>query len=433
MRPATEEYGLAQTARDRAADTIVAVSTAASSGQMLRRLTLANFRNYREMDLRLTDIARPCPIVLAGPNGAGKTNLLEAISYLAPGRGIRGARLGDLTRLGAAGPWSVSARLQTPAGEIEVGTGMQAVAGKSAGETGGGGDGTDVEETSSGHLPERRIVRIDGSSCRPAGLARIATILWLTPRMDRLFVEGSSARRRFLDRLVLGLHVGHGREIAAYERAMRERLNLLTQHGANGGDPAWLTALERQMAEHGVAVAAGRIDAIGHLTEQIANQPAGAFPKAALALQGLLETGLQTMAALQVEEDFAGKLAANRASDARSGRTSEGPHRSDMLATHMAKGLAANLCSTGEQKALLVGLLLANAAMLKAREDRPPILLLDEIAAHLDEAHRRALFESLLDLECQTWLTGTDMALFDPLGGDTLRLSVQDGQILEAA
>lgn len=441
MRPATEEYGLVRTAGGPAADCVVAasvaVSTAASSGQMLTRLALVDFRNYGELDLRLMGLSRPCPIVLAGPNGAGKTNLLEAISYLAPGRGIKGARLGDLTRLGADGSWSVSARLQTAAGEIEVGTGVQKTAGKRTDETEGGGNSTDVEETLSERLPERlperRMVRIDGSPSRPASLARIATILWLTPRMDRLFVEGSSARRRFLDRLVLGLHVGHGREIAAYERAMRERLNLLTRHGVDGGDPDWLTALERQMAEHGVAVAAGRIDAIGHLTEQIVNQPAGAFPKATLALHGILETGLQTAAALQVEEDFAGKLARNRAADARSGRTSEGPHRSDMLATHMAKGLAANLCSTGEQKALLVGLLLANAAMLKTREDRAPILLLDEIAAHLDEAHRRALFDSLLDLQCQTWLTGTDMALFEPLGGGTVRLSVQDGQIFEAA
>ncbi len=441
MRPATEEYGLAQAAESRAADCVVAasvaVSTAASSavsdGQMLTRLALVDFRNYEKLDLRLMGLSRPCPIVLAGPNGAGKTNLLEAISYLAPGRGIRGARLGELRRLGADGPWSVSARLQTAAGEIEVGTGVQNNAEKTTDETEDDGSSTDVEGALSGRLPERRMVRIDGAPSRPASLARIATILWLTPRMDRLFVEGSSARRRFLDRLVSGLHVGHGREIAAYERAMRERLNLLTRHGADGGDPDWLTALERQMAEHGVAVAAGRIDAIGHLTEQIANQPAGAFPKATLALHGILENGLQTTAALQVEEDFARKLARNRATDARSGRTSEGPHRSDMLAAHMAKGLAANLCSTGEQKALLVGLLLANAAMLKAREDRAPILLLDEIAAHLDEAHRRALFDSLLELACQTWLTGTDMALFEPLGGATVRLSVQDGQIFEAA
>jgi DNA replication and repair protein RecF len=277
------------------------------------------------------------------------------------------------------------------------------------------------------------MVRIDGSVSGPAGLARVATILWLTPRMDRLFVEGASARRRFLDRMVLGLHPAHGRETAAYERAMRERLNLLTHHGRNGGDAAWLTALECQMAEHGVAIAAARIDTIGHLTEQISQLPAGAFPKALLALEGLLEAGLQDAAALQVEEDFARRLAANREGDGRRGRTAEGPHRSDLLATHMGKGMPANLCSTGEQKALLVGLLLANAMMLKAREDRAPILLLDEIAAHMDEAHRSALFGSLLELGCQTWLTGTDMALFASLGGDAIRFSVQEGQLDRAA
>ncbi len=441
MQPATERCGRA--APGPAAPGPVAggvIAAAAFTGQMLRRLTLANFRNYGELDLRLNDLARPCPIVLAGPNGAGKTNLLEAISYLAPGRGIRGARLADVTRAGAARPWVVSARLQTTAGEIEVGTSIQigsrkdadagkdAGNGRSAGGT-GAGTGTGQEET----LSERRMVRIDGSSSGPAGLARVATILWLTPRMDRLFVAGAAARRRFLDRMVLGLHAAHGREIAAYERAMRERLNLLTHHGGDGGDPAWLVALERQMAEHGVAIAAARIDVIGHLTAQIRQLPASAFPKANLALEGLLEAGLQDTAALQVEEEFARRLAANRGGDARRGRTSEGPHRSDLLATHMAKGLPASLCSTGEQKALLVGLLLANAMMLKAREDRAPILLLDEIAAHMDEAHRSALFGSLLELGCQAWLTGTDMALFAPLGGDAMRFSVRDGQLAKVA
>lgn len=421
MRPATERYGLA------ASDPVVggAIAAAAFTGQMLKRLTLTNFRNYGGLDLRLDDHARPSPIVLAGPNGAGKTNLLEAISYLAPGRGIRGARLSEVTRVGANSPWVVSAEMQTIAGDIEVGTGMQVAGGTAA----DGGCGEALPE----RQPERRMVRIDGSSSGPASLARVATILWLTPQMDRLFVEGASARRRFLDRMVMGLHPGHGREIAAYERAMRERLNLLTHQHLNSGDPAWLAALERQMAEHGVAIAAARIDTIGHLTEQIKQLPASAFPRASLALEGLLEAGLQDAAALQVEEDFAAKLAANREADARRGRTAEGPHRSDLLATHIPKGLPASICSTGEQKALLIGLLLANAMMLKAREDRAPILLLDEIAAHMDETHRRALFDSLLDLECQTWLTGTDMALFLPLGGDAMRFAVQDGELGQAA
>ena len=431
MRPATESYdpaGLVRVARD----PLVAGAITGFSDQMLKRLTLANFRNYRALDLRMNDTSKPCPIVLAGPNGAGKTNLLEAISYLAPGRGIRGARLGDLTRVGASNPWTVSARIETVAGEVEVGTGLQVGQGNGANAT--GETSTDVPpERLPERLPERRMVRIDGTSSSPAGLARIATILWLTPRMDRIFVEATSVRRRFLDRMVQGLHVGHGRAITAYERAMRERLNLLTHNGRDGGDPAWLAALECQMAEHGVAIAAARIDAVRHLAEQIRNAPADAFPKAVIGLEGFLEAGLQEKAALEVEEEFTRALAENRTGDARSGRTSAGPHRSDLLVTHMGKDLPANLCSTGEQKALLVGLLLANAAMLKAREDRAPILLLDEIAAHLDEAHRAALFESLLDLGCQAWLTGTDMALFAPLGCDAVRYSVQEGRLGKAA
>ena len=418
MQPATEISGLEQTARD----PVAAGSMTAFSGQMLKRLTLVNFRNYKALDLRMSDLKEPRPIVLAGPNGAGKTNLLEAISYLAPGRGIRGARLGDLTRVGATRPWTVSASMQTVAGEVDVGTGLQVGQGNAS-------NGEAVSEAP----PERRMVRIDGAPSSPAGLARLATILWLTPRMDRIFVEGTTARRRFLDRMVQGLHAGHGREIAAYERAMRERLNLLTHHGVDGGDTAWLVALECQMAEHGVAIAAARIDAIGHLTEQIQNAPATAFPKALIGLEGTLEAGLQERAALQVEEEFAATLVENRSGDARSGRTLDGPHRSDLLATHMAKGLPAGLCSTGEQKALLVGLLLANAAMLKAREDRAPILLLDEIGAHMDEAHRAALFDSLLGLGCQAWLSGTDMALFTPLGDTAVRYLVQDGQLGAAA
>ena len=249
--------------------------------------------------------------------------------------------------------------------------------------------------------------------------------MWLTPPMDRLFLEGPSARRRFLDRLVLGLDPGHASRVAAYDQALRERSRLLRDGPA---DPSWLAALEEVMAQQGVAVAAGRREAVQRL-DQACAEAAGPFPRARLRLVGTVEGWLETLPALAAETRLASALAANRQDDARTGATAVGPHRSDLAVSLAEKGIAAESASTGEQKALLITILLAHATLRRAVRGEPPLLLLDEIAAHLDASRRAALFEALLRLDAQAWLTGTDAALFAPLRGDAQFLSVQDGSL----
>ena len=373
----------------------------------LTRLALTEFRNYRDARLAIGTE----PVVLTGPNGAGKTNLLEAVSFLSPGRGLRGAALTEIdcrTTPGRVGPttgWAVAAVVATCRGALRIGTGRGAAAG------------------------ERRVVRIDGESARgPAALAERLGVLWLTPSMDRLFVEGPSARRRFLDRLVLGVDPAHGSRVAAYEQAFRERSRLLRD---GPSDPAWLTALEEVMAEKGVAVAACRRDAVQQL-DQTCAEAEGPFPRARLALAGTIEAWLEEMPALAAEGRFASALAANRACDAQTGGALVGPHRSDLQVSLAEKGIPAGLASTGEQKALLISILLAQAKLQRAVRGEPPLLLLDEISAHLDANRRAALFDALIGLDSQTWLTGTDAALFAPLRRTARFLSVRDGQLSEA-
>jgi DNA replication and repair protein RecF len=369
------------------------------------RLVLTEFRNYRSARLDLD----AGPVVLTGPNGAGKTNLLEAVSFLSPGRGLRNARLGDIDRRDAAGEasaagWAVAATVATCRGMVRIGTGRELAAG------------------------ERRLVRIDGEPARgQAALGERLGVLWLTPQMDRLFVEGPSGRRRFLDRLVLGLDPAHATRVARYEHAMRERSRLLRDGPA---DSAWLAALEEVMAQQGVAVAAGRRDAIERL-DRVCAETAGPFPRARLALLGTIEDWLGTMPALAAEEQFKAALAHNRASDAAAGGATLGPHRADLVVDHRDKGIAAEQASTGEQKALLIAILLADAALQRASRGEPPLLLLDEVAAHLDAARRAALFEALAGLEGQTWITGTEAGLFAPLRGAARFLSVADGALSE--
>jgi DNA replication and repair protein RecF len=368
------------------------------------RLVLTDFRNYREARLSLGTE----PVVLTGPNGAGKTNLLEALSLLAPGRGLRGAKLSEIDRRadrGCEAPssgWAVAAVVATQYGAVRIGTGREAAGG------------------------ERRVVRIDGETVRgQMVLGERLGVIWLTPPMDRLFLDGPSGRRRFLDRLVLGFDPAHASRVNAYEQALRERSRILRDGPA---DPAWLAALEEVMAEQGVAVAAGRREAVQRLDSTCA-EAEGPFPRARLTLVGAVEGWLEAMPALAAEAEFASALAGNRQSDAQVGGAIIGPHRSDLAVELADKGIAAEFASTGEQKALLISIVLAHSTLQRAIRGQPPLLLLDEIAAHLDAGRRAALFEALLRLDGQVWLTGTDEALFAPLRYQAQFLSVNDGTL----
>ncbi|MEM8986049.1 MAG: DNA replication/repair protein RecF [Pseudomonadota bacterium] len=364
-------------------------------------LTLTDFRSYAS--LRLETDTRS--VVLVGPNGAGKTNILEALSLLGPGRGLRRAKFAELPRQGGAGGWGVSATLSGNAGETQAGVG--------------------VPDPSN----ERRITRIDGATARgPGALGEYVRPLWLTPAMDRLFTDGASERRRFLDRMALAHDPAHGTAASSYEKAMRERQRLL-----NDGvrDDRWLAALEAQMAEAGVAVAAARAEMTARLfaaQEAAIGAEEGPFPAADIALEGRLEEALAEDAAADVEDAFAARLADMRRRDAEAGRALDGPHRSDLLVRHRAKDQEARLCSTGEQKALLVGLVLANAQALAAAPGGAPLLLLlDEIGAHLDDMRRAALFDRLEALGLQAWMTGTDENLFEAWGVRAQRFEIKDG------
>jgi DNA replication and repair protein RecF len=346
---------------------------------VLSALTLTDFRNHASLDLR----PGPGFVCLHGENGAGKTNILEAVSMLAPGRGLRGASLGEMARTGGQGGWSVSALLSSSleGGETKLGTGTLATS------------------------PERRIVRVNAAPAAVNSLAEWLAILWLTPAMDRLFAGGASDRRRFLDRLVLALEPGHAHHAARYEAAMRARNKLLAE--PDGADPQWLTALEAGMAEHGAALAEARARTVAGLAELLAATPDDRFARASIMLEG------------GPADDLAVRLRANRGRDAAAGRATEGPHRQDLAVTHAAKGQPAARCSTGEQKALLLGLVLAHAELVTQRRGSPPLLLLDEVAAHLDPARRLALFDRL-EGRGQVWMTATEAALFEGVTGATM-------------
>ncbi len=348
------------------------------------RLVLTDFRNHEDA------VLTPGPgfVVLSGENGAGKTNVLEALSLLAPGRGLRRAPLAEMARQGGSGGFGVAARL----GETDIGTGTQSTA------------------------PERRLVRINGATAAATSLAEWVSVLWLTPAMDRLFVDAAGERRRFLDRLTLALAPGHAHHSTRYEAAMRERNRLLAEDAAP--DPDWLTALEARMAEHGAAIDAARRDMVAALAERLERQPEGPFARAGLTLEGW-QGDAGTLAR---------ELANGRRRDAAAGRTLSGPHRADLLVTHLGKNQPAHLCSTGEQKALLLGLVLAHAELVAERAGRAPILLLDEVAAHLDPGRRAALFERL-EGRGQVWMTGTEPGLFEAVPGSATRYRVADGAV----
>jgi DNA replication and repair protein RecF len=369
----------------------------------VRRLLLADFRSYEALDLQVDGDL----IVLVGENGAGKTNILEAISLLTPGRGLRRADLADCAREGGGGGWAVSVELEDEDHRVQLGSGR---------------DNADSSQ------PQSRKCRIDRA---PVGSARAfadhVRVVWLTPSMDGLFTGPAGDRRRFLDRLVLAVDAEHGPRVTALERALRNRNRLLEDRFA---DSVWLDAAEREIAGIAVAVAAARSETVSRLAALItegrdANSP---FPWADLALAGELESMIPDMPALEVEDRYRAMLRASRARDAAAGRTLVGPQASDLVVRHGPKNADAARSSTGEQKALLVGLVLAHARLVASMSGLVPLVLLDEIAAHFDPLRRGALYDSLADLGAQVWMTGADPSAFADLRERATILRVSPGQ-----
>ena len=406
----------------------------------VHRLTLTDFRSYDHVRID----AGAASVVLTGPNGAGKTNLLEAISFLVPGRGLRGGALSDVGRRApdeAQGrPWAVAALVAHPGGEMAIGTGIEAP---------------------KGGARERRAVHIAGERVsQQAALGEYLAALWLTPQMDGLFQGPAADRRRFLDRIVLAADGAHAGRISAYAHAMRERARLLGEDPKRGPgrgrapDPAWLDALEETMVEKGVAVAAARLNIAERLATFAAHplsaSEEGGFPAAQVGIEGEVEDWLRAGVALDAEDRFRGALKASRARDGEFGGAAVGPHRSELTVRHLGTGRLARDGSTGEQKALLIGLVLATARMIRDDHDihsgtghggggrqGVPVLLLDEVAAHLDERRRHQLFDEVRALGAQVWFTGTDESLFSGFvsggrhagGREVLSLRVADGRI----
>jgi len=367
------------------------VRRAERSRLAVTRLKLTNFRSYGFGEIAVSGSS----VVLAGPNGAGKTNVLDAISLLSPGRGLRGAKLAEHTRKGPVASeetlWAVAATVARGETEYDIGTGL-------------------TEASAS------RQVRLNGAAAQSsADLGDIVQLIWLTPAMDRLFIESAGGRRRFLDRLVLGFDAGHARAATRYETAMRERARLL-KYGPR--DPSWLDGLENEMAEAGIQIAQARAATVEKLSGALAEREGGVFPAAALNLTDELHSSSA--------DALRAAFASGRMRDAEAGRTLTGPHTTDLHVRHTAKRADARDCSTGEQKALLISLMLADARELsRARHGLAPILLLDEIAAHLDSVRRAALFEEIHSLAAQAWMTGTDLSLFD--GAQAEIFEVRDG------
>jgi DNA replication and repair protein RecF len=372
----------------------------------LTQLKLTDFRNYAW--LRVDCDERH--MVLTGENGAGKTNLLEAVSFLSPGRGLRRALLDTVARAGGSGAWSVYAEMEGAQGPVTIGTGLA--------------------ENALGPESVRRV-RINSAPAKSADeLLDHCRVVWLTPAMDGLFTGPASDRRKFLDRLVLAIDPAHGRRAADFEKAMRARNRLL---GEQNPDGSWLDAIEAQMVDTGVAVAMARLELVSLLTGVIIKgaDPLSPFPDALLSLEGSLEKLAPDCASGDLEDGYRDRLKSSRRIDSSAGRTLEGPHRSDLKVTHRPKAMAAELCSTGEQKALLIGILLAHAKLVSDLNGFAPILLLDEVAAHLDERRRAALFDRIDALDCQAWMTGTDRSLFAAMATRAQYYAVQSGKAVK--
>jgi len=371
----------------------------------LTQLTLQNFRCYEQARLEGVDAGL---IVLCGPNGAGKTNILEAVSLLTPGRGLRGVSAMEMQRYDSPNVWGISGKVVTDGGEVTLGTGLSAENG-------------------------RRIIRINGVDAKSQmALSDYISCLWLTPQMDRLFIDAAGGRRRFLDRLVFTFDAGHSGRVTRYENAMRQRSRLL-QDEKSKPDPKWLEALEAQMAETGVAIAAARLDfaiRLQNSCNQTDKTEESFFPRARLKIKGTIEELLHNTPALEVEKLFAYQLQQSRTQDSVSGGAATGPHKSDLSVVYDAKNIQAAHCSTGEQKALLIGLILAHGRMVAAERGAPPVMLLDEIAAHLDEDRRKALFDRLQSMGGQVWMTGTDPVLFSCVADKAQFFDIDSAQIL---
>ena len=383
-------------------------------------LSLAHFRNYSAARIEVSS----APVVLTGRNGVGKTNILEAISLLTPGRGIRRAKLSELDAINplplqgggsGRGPgWAISSNINGMQGDVKIGTGRD----------------TETYPLPASPLQgeeKKRIVKIDGKPARSqAELARHFAIIWLTPQMEQLFQDSTSAGRKFLDRLVYSFDPEHASRVNEYDFAMRERNRLLQN---NRADSVWLDALEQTMAETAAAIAQARLHTVQHINHAI-GQSTLSFPKAHLSVMGTVENLLNLGTAdVAVEEDFKRILRNNRHQDAASGRTLAGIHRSELQVIHVIKQMPAGLCSTGEQKALLLSIVLAQARAGAQWHGVIPVLLLDEVIAHLDATRRRELFEEICQIGAQTWMTGTDAALFAGLEKKAQYFQVENGQI----
>ena len=370
----------------------------------ITRLMLTDFRNYEHLNLELD----PRPVALAGHNGAGKTNILEALSYLSAGRGMRNAKLGDVGRRGVeemeGRPWAVAGELETASGSVRLGSGIDPAS------------------------PDRRAVHINGKAVKgAAALAQHISAVWVTPSMDRIFTDTPGERRRFLDRLVSVLDTEHRSRVAAYDQANRRRTRLF-RDGVT--DYAWFNALEDTMARYGVSIAAARRDAVAQLNGVLAEEE-GPFPSAQLGLSGTIDAWLDTMAAVDAEEALHTALAEDRKACLanREPLTAQGPNRSDLIAFYADTGRAAEDCSTGEQKALLVSIILAHVRLQTARRGQPPLVLLDEVAAHLDPERQQHLFERLASSGIQVWMTGTDLEIFSAFGEKIQMFTIAEGRI----
>ncbi len=370
----------------------------------LRQLNLVDFRSYARLELPLGGHH----VVITGENGAGKTNLLEAVSFLSPGRGMRRAVLADVARVDSANGFAINALVENDDGEVSLGTGT-------FGETPGG--------------DSARRLKINGAAQRSTdSLTDYVRVVWITPQMDGLFSGPAADRRRFIDRMVLAIDPLHGQRSLDFERAMKSR-NRLFEEGRD--DQRWYDAIETQLAEYATGIAAARVELVRLLSAMMDQFPDdGPFPKADLAPEGMIEEMLlHGVNAADIEDEYRQSLAKNRARDRAAGRTLDGPHRSDLAVFHRPKNMPAGQSSTGEQKALLVGIILSHARLVARMSGAAPLLLLDEIAAHLDAGRRAALFEIIDELGSQAFMTGTDRALFSALEGRAEFLSVSHGYV----
>lgn len=349
----------------------------------IQEITLNNFRNHHCKKVTVGD----SDVVITGHNGTGKTNILEAVSFLTAGRGLRKVKLGMINRQDgdSSHEWAVSALVDTARGEYKIGTG-------------------NLNSSDS----NKRLIRIDDKNAKNQNeLSEILNIIWLTPQMDRTFLDGNSARRKFFDRIVYSFDVEHAGRVNKYEYYMRERLKLL----ANRGDTTWLATIELKMSEAAIAIAVARIETLERL-QHVIDENDSVFPKAIMSIEGIIESKMNDYSSLQLEKILADTLLYNRDKDRNIGRTTEGVHRSVLNVIHNEKNIAAELCSTGEQKILLLSIIIAQARAVSLWHNYSPILLLDEVIAHLDTTKRQALFAEINSLQLQCWMTGTDAELF---------------------